>query len=122
MSRKSAEDPLVVFTEAFNAQEEGALLKAISLYEQAARMGFSPAHINLGNIYDDGLTPVQPFKAVRMYKRAVKLGHPAGAWNLAVYYKKLGKSRWHRYWLRKAASMGDEDAIKELSHSKKRKK
>ena len=113
--RKSARDPLDVFSEAFYAQEEGDLEKAISLYKKASRRGFAPAQTNLGNIYDDVLNPAQPRKAVEMYRRAVRLGSPAGASCLAAHYRNLGKSRWYRYWLRKAAEMGEEDAMIEMA-------
>lgn len=115
MNKESDKDPLKVFSEAFHAQEEGNLDKAISLYKQASRMGFAPAQTNLGNIYDDVLDPAQPRKAVELYRKAVKLGSRAGASCLAAHYRNLGNNRWHFYWLRRAAEMGEEDAINELS-------
>lgn len=115
MRKKQTRNELAVFTQAFDAQEKGDVETAIRLYKRASRMGSTSAQLNLGNIYDDVLIPAQPLKAVQMYRKAVKLGDPGGAWNLAIYYKKLGKKRWHRYWLRRAASMGEEDAISELS-------
>ena len=115
MARKNVKEPLAVFSEAFYAQEEGDLDRAIELYKQASRMGFTPAQTNLGNIYDDVLIPAQPHKAVEMYRRAVRLGDRAGAWCLAVHYRNLHRGRWYRYWLRKAAEMGEEDAKLELA-------
>lgn len=115
MGRKSARDPLEVFSEAFYAQEAGDLDKAISLYKQASRRGFAPAKTNLGNIYDDVLEPPQPRKAVELYRRAVKLGSRAGASCLAAHYRNLGNDRWYRYWLRRAAEMGEEDALNEVA-------
>jgi TPR repeat protein len=78
-------------------------------------MGFAPAQTNLGNIYDDVLSPPQRRKAVDMYRRAVRLGSRAGASCLAAHYRNLGKTRWYRYWLRRAAEMGDEEALNELA-------
>lgn len=108
-------DALGVFSEAFHAQEAGDLETAIRLYKKASRMGFVSAQTNLGNLYDDVLVPSQPRKAVETYRRAVRRGSEVGAWCLAVHYRNLGERRWYRYWLARAAAMGDEDAIDELA-------
>jgi TPR repeat protein len=111
----SGDPALATFSAAFEAQETGDLKNAIRLYKLAAARGFTPALTNLGNIYDDLLEPPQPAKAVGLYRKAVQQGSRAGAWCLAMHYRNQGRDRWYRYWLRRAAEMGEEDAIDELA-------
>lgn len=119
MSVRHAEQKaaLELFNEAYGAHAAGDLEHAIELYSAASRKGFTPAQTNLGNIYDDVLDPPRPDLAVKMYRRAVQLGDSAGAWCLAIHYRNRGNLRWYDYWLRRAAEMGDEDAISALRSS-----
>jgi len=104
-----------ILRDAFDAEESDDLVAAIRLFKRAARHGSNVACSKLGTIYDDVLTPPNPFKAIYWYKRAVKGHHPNGAWNLAMHYAGLGRRRGYLYWLRIAAKMGDADASVELT-------
>jgi TPR repeat protein len=106
-------EALKIFSEAFEAEAAGNLPDAVQLYQRAANMGFVSAQINLGNIFDDVLKPPRPDLALYWYKRAARTW-AAGAMNLAIHYGKVNNSRRRLHWLRKAAAMGDEDAIAEL--------
>jgi TPR repeat protein len=119
--KKQSPDPNDLFCRAFECEEAGKLRQAIRLYEMSARRGFSSACVNLGNIFASQLKPPNIWRARYWYKRAYELGHPAGAYNIAVDYKKAGNRRWHEYWLGKAVERGYEDAVKEYAKLKKMK-
>lgn len=106
-----------LFVEAFSAEEEGQLETAVLLYARSASLGSSSAMINLGNLYDDILDPRDPMQAVKYYEDAVRFGNPDGASCLAAHYKNLEDHRLYQHWLKRAADMGDEDAIKLLGGS-----
>jgi len=97
------------------ALEEAAEYEnAIKFYEFAARRGHDGAQLNLGNILDDKVEPPRPAEARKWYKLAVAKDYSPAAWNLALHYKKYGQKALYERWLRKAALMGDEDAIEAL--------
>lgn len=96
--------------------EKGRLHDAYLAFYRAAKLGDPQAQVNLGNLYDAGEGVKQDRKrASHWYKRAIHKGVPEAAYNLAVSYKQQGKIRWARYWFKRAAEMGDEDAIEECS-------
>jgi len=74
-------------------------------------MGYVSAMNSLATLLDDHLDHGQ--EALTWYKRAVTAGDSTAAWNLAMHYVPLRQKRLYRYWMRKAAAMGDEDAIVE---------
>ena len=95
--------------------EQGKFSLAFKHFSKAAVLGNIEAQVNLGNLYDDGKgCKKDPELAVYWYKRAIKRGSPAGAYNLAVHYRTLGNIRWAKYWFKRADLMGDEDAKSEL--------
>jgi len=77
-------------------------------------MGDEIAQSNLANLLDDECDPPRSKEAVYWYKRAVGHGFASAAFNLAMQYRNLGKKRWYRHWLGRAASMGDRDAARLL--------
>ena len=90
-------------------EDQGQFKLAIKHYLKAARLGSPEAQVNLANLYDEGTGCEKNLEqAVYWYKRAVKLGSPQAANNLAQHYRQLGKLRWARYWLDRAAQMGYE--------------
>jgi TPR repeat protein len=115
MSDKTYDRGLEIFTAASEAEDLGDNDKAIRLYRLAARLGFSPALINLGNWYDDKAIPRAPKEAVKLYKRAVSLGDEVAAYSLAIHYRNLKNKRWYLYWLKRSAQMGYEEAVIELT-------
>jgi len=111
MTESIYDQALKLFTAASDAEDAGDVGSAIKLYKLSAKLGFSPALINLGNWYDDHSNPREPRKAIALYKRAVALGDEAAAYCLAIHYRNLGQKRWYMYWLKRSAKMGYEDAI-----------
>jgi len=75
-------------------------------------MGDVNAMNSLATLLDDRLNRKQ--EAVDWYRRAVAAGHAMAAWNLAMHYVALRQNRLYRFWMRKAALMGDEDAAVEV--------
>jgi TPR repeat protein len=106
---------LDVFSRGFDLESKGDIEGAIHAYSEAAKLGSSSALVNLGNIFDDVISPPDPERAVSCYKSAAELGNPAGAWCLAVHYRNLGNDEQYLHWLKTAADMGEEDAIEILS-------
>lgn len=117
-TRGSQPDRLAVakalFLTASSMEDEGNIRRAKNFYSRAARLGHAYSQNNLANLLDRQMKPAQEKKAVYWYKKAVKQGLELAAWNLAMHYKNIGNARWHRYWLRVAARMGDEDSRNEL--------
>jgi TPR repeat protein len=94
------------------AWDRGHLGEAERLFRLAALMNHVPSMNSLATLLDE---LGRPQEAVRWYKHAVTSGDAMAAWNLAMHYVPLGQKRWYRYWLNKAASMGDEDAVIEAA-------
>jgi TPR repeat protein len=94
------------------AWDRGHIGEAERLFRLAAAMSHVVSMNSLATLLDE---LGRPQEAIRWYKRAVTAGHAMAAWNLAMHYVPLGQKRWYRYWLNKAASMGDEDATMEVA-------
>lgn len=103
-----------LWNRASDLEDSGKLDEAIKLYEMAASAGSVDAMVNLANILDDKLNPAKPDEAVDLYKRAVQHGSSTAAWNLHRHYFRIGHKDHSDYWLRIAAELGDEDAIRLL--------
>lgn len=100
--------------------EEGKLQEAYLVFRKAAKLGNAEAQVNLANLYDSGEGVEQDRKrASYWYKRAINKGVPEAAYNLAISYRQQGKVRWALYWFRRAADMGDEDALMEYERLSK---
>lgn len=103
------------FETAYDLYEAGHVAKARRAYEHAARLGSPYAQITLANLYDDYAFGKRYRKRARMlYRRALAHGMPQAAYNMAQLYRKEGSRRWYKFWLRKAAESGDNDAKIEL--------
>jgi hypothetical protein len=63
---------------------------------------------------DDGLSASDPFSALGLSMRALKLGDPTAAYNLAMSCFNRRNLQGYRHWLRRAAKAGDEDASRQL--------
>lgn len=74
-------------------------------------MGEANAMDSLATLLDE---TDHPEEAIYWYKRAVEAGNSTSAWNLAMHYIPLKQKRLYRYWMRKAAAMGEEDAVAEV--------
>lgn len=96
-----------------DAYEAGRYQLAASLFLRAARLGNGDAQVNLANMYSDGAHEVDrdDKRASHWYRLAVSKGIPEAAYNLALHHLKRGGNRWFRYWIKRAADMGDRDAL-----------
>lgn len=102
-----------------NLEEQGKFELAFSFYLKAAKHGSVEAKVNLANFYDEGKgCQKNSKKAIYWYRRAVASGSSEAAYNLAVHYRQHCKQRWARYWLERAAAMGDEDARSEIEEAR----
>ena len=91
--------------------ENEALNEACTKFQIAARLGNPEAQVNLANMLASGEGVKKDFKkAVYWYKKAVKLGMPEAAYNLAIAYRQQQNITWFKFWLTRASSMGDVDA------------
>ena len=92
--------------------EKGDVERAGASFLQAAKLGNAEAQVNLANLYSDGSLQSADgdAKAEHWYKLAVKKRVPEAAYNLAVHHKQRNNLARYRYWIRRAAAVGDEDA------------
>ena len=65
-------------------------------------------------INEDRLSAADPYSALGLSMRAFRLGDPTAAYNLAMVFFNRRNLQGYRYWLRRAAQAGDEDANKQL--------
>lgn len=101
---------LKLYNDAFRLESEGRYVEAIKVYEQSAKLGFTSSMINLGNIYfEDACKNIELAK--KYYRMAASHLNPAGAWNLYIVYRDGGNKRRSQFWLKRAAELGEEDAI-----------
>jgi TPR repeat protein len=91
---------------------------AAAEYLIAAELGHAFAQSNLGNLFDDKLTPRNSEKAVYWYEKSVQAGNHIGAWNLAMHYRNDGDEELGLHWMKIAANMGHEDAQQIMSRLK----
>lgn len=89
--------------------------QAIFFFRKASSLGLGQAQCSLGTLFDDMIKPSNPKKARYWYKKAVKNGDSMAAYNLSIHYKNKGVRRWQLFWLKRAAEMGNEDALSELN-------
>lgn len=99
-------------------EDKGRLNEAIALYKKAIIKKNINSMINLANIYDDKIKPSRPHEAVLLYKKAARWGSSVAAWNLYKHFSNIFDKRKSKYWLDRAASLGDEDAISILKKRK----
>ena len=113
---KPVQNPRQWLEEACELFESGERTRSIRLFLKAASEGVPEAQVNLANIYDEGDGVKPDFEKARCwYKRAIKHGAPEAAYNLGVSYLNRGDTRWAKYWLIIAKSMGDDDAAEQLN-------
>ncbi len=104
-----------LWSAASHAEDQGHIDTAVRLYEQAARMGVNAAQRNLGNLLDKRENARSRSMAIHWYVQAFRAGDELAAWNLAMRYVPGGNHRWYRFWMRKAAELGDPDAVAEMA-------
>ncbi len=104
-----------LWSQADNAEDAGDYDTAEKLFLASARLGKSNAMNALACLYDDRHIPRLTGKAIYWYVRGYRAGNTLCPWNLAMIFVRRRNFRWFRFWMRKAAEMGHEDAAIELA-------
>jgi uncharacterized protein len=104
-----------IFELASAAWDCGDIALAFDLFTVGAKHGDTSSKSNLGYFYDVGLfVPKNRSKALYWYRKAYRDGSCSAASNISTVYrdtKDYGRMIW---WLRRAISMGDGDALLDL--------
>lgn len=96
--------------------DNGQYKAAMKEYLASIRCGNVHARHNLADLLSDEKSGFFNFeRAVSHYKAAIRHGLPESAFALAITYKMNSRVRGWKYWLRRAADMGNDDAKEELS-------
>ncbi|NOS72516.1 MAG: sel1 repeat family protein [Verrucomicrobia bacterium] len=101
-----------LFKNANTAWDNGDLRGAFALFTRAAHLGDRASQLDLGYFFDQGLfVKKNKQKALVWYHRAYQQGDASAANNIATVYRDLGDIRKMLWWFRRAAAMGDLDAL-----------
>jgi TPR repeat protein len=101
---------------AYNAAENGDFDYALRCYEQGAALGDFMCLHALGYMHDVGEgVPVDKTLAMKIYRKAWRLGSHASACNIAVLYREEGKIGMMFQWYQRVASAGDGSAHLEMA-------
>ena len=113
MPKRDIHDEL--FELASEAWECGNIALAYDLFTVGAKHGDTSSKSNLGYFYDVGVFVLRNrAKALYWYREAYRDGSCSAASNISTVYrdiKDFGRMTW---WLRRAISMGDGDALLDL--------
>lgn len=91
---------------------------ALNWYRQAADKSDVSAQFNLGLYYDLGRGIARnDQKSIYWYLKAAKQEHSDAQFNLALKYTKLGDDKSAAYWISRAASNGNKEAIDVLKNA-----
>lgn len=103
-----------IYVRALGLEDRGRRKQAIAHYYVAAGMGLDMAQCRLADLLSERSRTVAE-EAVYWYLRAVRQGYAIAAWNLAMTYRWAGTEFLFWAWMRKAAIMGQEEAIELLA-------
>ncbi len=104
-----------LFNEADAAWDKGDLRQAFILFMQAAKLGDRASQLDLGYFFDNGLfVKKDKKKAMEWYYKAYRQDDAGGANNIGTVYRDFGETRKMLWWFRRAAAMGDLDALLDL--------
>ena len=83
----------------------------LPIIRSLAVQGVPEAQYELGNIHSDQrwLDVYCVSKALFWYRQAIKQGHPAAMYNLAISYRNWGNRAGYRHWLRRAAAINPDE-------------
>lgn len=106
-----------MYLKALEAEEEGDVAKAFSLFLQGALLGDDGAQNAVGLAYDSGSgVEKDKKKAISWFKKAWRTGRQSYlCGNIALTYAELGNQRQAVYWWRKAVAQDDGDAALALA-------
>ena len=111
MASESPLDTNALFQIAWDSGQKGDWDHARRCYERGAILGDPQCIQALGYMYDVGEgVPADKAMAMKLYRRAWRLGDHAAASNLAVLYREQGKTRTMFQWFRRLADAGDGSA------------
>ncbi|WP_425506234.1 tetratricopeptide repeat protein [Sphingobium subterraneum] len=101
---------------AYTAAEQGDFDLARRCYEQGAALGDFLCLHALGYMYDIGEgMPEDKTLAMKIYRRAWRLGSHASGTNIAILYRERGKIRLMFRWYQRVAAAGDGSAQLEMA-------
>ncbi len=101
--------------QALLAHEAGDYGQAFCWLKSLAEQGAAEAYHMLGYLYDVGRgTRRSKAKAIYWYRKAYANGESASASNLATIYRDSGAARLEFEWYKRAADLGDGDALLEI--------
>lgn len=83
---KSAQKAMQLNDEGMDHKEAGNYEKAISLFQQAAELGYIGGYTNIGHIYEVVPAYADPAKSFAYYTQAAELGEPFAMSNLGLCY------------------------------------
>jgi len=95
------------------ADDAGNLPLAQEALRRSARLG-EPMAYHAMAYAEFGKDSPRIQLALEKYRKAAKAGFGPSAWNLALYYKKIGRQGLFEKWMRCAAKAGDPFAEEEL--------
>jgi TPR repeat protein len=104
-----------ILSRASDKADAGDWRGAIRLYRVLANSGDQWAQHGLAYVLDCQAEPPRRKEAIYWYKRAIRKGNAASAWNLALCYAELGKLRWQMHWLKVVARMDKEYAADDMA-------
>ena len=85
--------------------------RGAKLLLRAARAGYTDAFSSIAYCYDAGVgVRRSEAAAMRWYRRGARAGDLISMFNIATIYRDRGDRRRERYWLRRAAKLGDYEA------------
>lgn len=101
---------------ASDALDLGDFLRARELYTRGAHLGDALCWHSLGYMHDTGEGgDIDTAAALRLYRRAFRMGVAASANNIAIIYRDQGNRRAMFRWFSRAAEHGDIDAHLQLA-------
>jgi TPR repeat protein len=90
--------------------------KAVRLYCRAVAGDHTQAMINLAACLSAGRgAPVDDIAALKLEKRAARLGNMSALMNIGISYRNAGKTSTAVRWFHKAARHGDDSALLEIA-------
>ena len=115
--KKKVNDLYKVFIEADVAYEAGEFKKAYLLFKKMALLGDPGAQNNLGNMICHGLgVSENKKKALYWYKKSWRSDRQSSTCiNIGLTYLELNNTRRGIFWLKRAISLGDGDAMLDLA-------
>lgn len=100
----------------YQAVENGDFDRARECYEHGAALGDAMCLQALAYMYDVGQGVIEDKAlAMKMYRKAWRLGSHAAASNIAILYREQGKRGLMFRWLERVASAGDGSARLEVA-------